>query len=448
MHARYARAVTPNTSLEKTLGPLALWGLGVGYVISGEYFGWNLGLPHAGTFGMLAATLVVTLMYATFVPSYAELACAMPQAGGAFVYATRAFGPLVGSVAGFAQAIEFVFAPPAIAMAIAAYVAQRWPSLDPRLVAALAYVAFTGLNAWGVRQAARFELVVTVLAVAELLLFVGVALPSFDARAFSVDPLPHGWSGAFHGLPFAIWFYLAIEGLANAAEEAKNPQRDVALGFGASMATLGVLAILVFFASVGVAGWHAVVYPPGSTEPSDAPLPLALGHVVGRGSILYSLLLGVGLLGLVASFHGILLAAARATMALGRAGLAPELLGAVHVDSATPRVALAVNLVLGLVAILTGRTAEIITLSVFGALVLYVVSMLAFFRLRASEPELERPFRAPFHPYFPGIALVLAAVCLVSLAVDQPRIAGVFVVLLGGSTLHARARIRAGAATR
>ncbi|MBM4363764.1 MAG: amino acid permease, partial [Deltaproteobacteria bacterium] len=208
-----ARVTGP--ALQRSLGPVTLWGLGVGYVISGEYFGWNLGLPVAGSVGMLAATLFVTLLYATFVPCYAELAAALPHAGGAFVYATRALGPGFGALAGYAQAIEFVFAPPAIAMAIAAYVAQRAPGVDPRAIAAAAYVTFTALNAWGVRQAARFELVVTVLAVAELLVFVAVALPAFDSSAFLRDPLPGGASGAFEALPFAIWFYLGLEGLAN-----------------------------------------------------------------------------------------------------------------------------------------------------------------------------------------------------------------------------------------
>jgi ethanolamine permease len=424
------RRVNDAPGLKRSLGPLALWGLGVGYVISGEYFGWNLGLPRAGTYGMLAATLVVTVMYAAFVLSYAELACAIPKAGGAYVYCARAFGPRIGSLAGFAQMIEFVFAPPAIAMAIAAYVSQRFAALDPRLVAIGAYITFTALNAWGVKQAATFELVVTVLAVGELLLFVGIALPSFDAEAFSRDPLPNGWTGAFSALPFAIWFYLAIEGVANAAEEARNPQRDVAFGFGAAMLTLAVLAISVFFAAVGVRGWHAIVYPAGSTEPSDAPLPLALAHIVGSDSPLYTLLLGIGLLGLVASFHGILLAAARATFELGRSGILPARLGDVHAGSGTPRVALVVNMALGVVAILTGRTAEIITLACFGALALYVLSMLALFRLRRDEPELERPFRAPLYPFAPAVALVLGAVCFVALTIDAPKIAGVFVVLV------------------
>jgi len=399
-------------ALRRTLGPLMLWGLGVGYVISGEYFGWNLGLPVGGTYGMLAATLVVTVMYVAFVLSYAELACAIPRAGGGFDYALRALGPVPGLLAGLFQVIEFLFAPPAIAFAIGAYLRTWLPGVPVELFALAAYVAFTALNVSGVRQAAAFELLVTVLAVAELLLFMAVTGPSFRLANVTRDALPHGWGGAFAALPFAIWFYLAIEGVANAAEEARRPQRDVSVGFGAAIATLVLLALGVFFCAVGVAGWPAVVYPTPGAAASDSPLPLAMAHAVAPGSALYGLLVGVGLLGLVASFHGILLAAGRATMELGRAGFAPVALGRVSARTGTPAIALCANGAVGVAAIFTGRTADIITLSCFGAVSLYVISMMALFALRRRAPELARPFRVPGYPVTPAIALALAVVCL------------------------------------
>jgi ethanolamine permease len=430
------------TELRRTLGPVMLWGLGVGYVISGEYFGWNLGLPLAGTYGMLAATLIVTVMYVAFTLSYAELACALPRAGGAFVYCRRAFGPAAGSIAGIVQIVEFVFAPPAIAMAIGAY-ARRWfPELDPRVVAIAAYLVFTALNAWGVKQAATFELVVTVLAVVELVIFMAVVAPSFRVEAFAADPLPNGWGGVFAALPFAIWFYLAIEGVANAAEETENPQRNVVLGFVSAIVTLVVLALGVFFLACGVAGWRAVVFEPGSDVPSDAPLPLALAHVVAPGSVLYGLLIGIGLLGLVASFHGIILAAGRATMELGRAGFAPRWLGGVHPRLQTPVPALVANLAAGIVAILSGRTSEIITLSVFGALALYVLSLAALFALRRREPELPRPYRAVGYPVLPAVALGIAAISLAAVTWYNLTIAAVFVALLAAGLAWYAAVVR------
>lgn len=422
--------------LQRTLGPVTIWALGVGYVISGMYFGWNLGLPHGGPFGLLVATLVVTLMYVTFVLGYAELSCAMPRAGGAFVYAHAAFGPRVGFLAGVAQCIEFVFAPPAIAAAVGAYVAIFVPQVHPLAIAAAAYVVFTGLNAWGVKQSAIFELVITVLAVVELLIFAGATAPKFTWAAFARDPLPNGWAGVLPAIPFAIWFYLAIEGVANVAEEARDPRRDLPRGFGLAMGTLVVLALLTFFTAVGVDGWRAVVYPPGSEATSDSPLPLALAKVVGDSHVLYHLLIGIGLCGLLASFHGIILVAGRATFEMGRLGFAPRALGVAHASRQTPVAALLANMVVGLLALMTGRTGEIISIAVLGALTLYVLAMASLFRLRRTRPDLPRPFRTPLYPVVPGVALVLAVVCLgATLWFGDVRVAGAYGALLGAAAL-------------
>ncbi len=418
------------STLKRTLGPVMLWGLGVGYVISGEYFGWNLGLPLGGTYGMLLATLFVTVMYITFVLSYTELACALPHAGGAFVYCREAFGHRGAYLAGVAQCMEFVFAPPAIAMALGAYMHQRYTGLSPQFVAIAAYVVFTALNAWGVKQAALFELCVTLLAVFEILLFAGFVAPHFSLAQFENNAWPHGWSGAFACIPFAMWFYLAIEGVANAAEDARDPNRDVRLGLGLALCTLVVLVFTVFFAAVGVGGWEAVVYETNSTSPSDAPLPLALAQVVSKTSPWYTLLLGVGMLGLVASFHGIILAAARVTMAMGQGGYFASWLGHVHPRTQTPVWALMVNLLVGVLAILTGHTAEIITLACFGAASVYLLSMGAFFKLRHTRPDLLRPYRTPGYPWVPGIALGTAMVVFAALAMHHIKLFALFMIML------------------
>jgi ethanolamine permease len=422
-------AVVDN-KLEPKLGPLMLWGLGVGYVISGMYFGWNLGLAEGGTLGLAIATFFIIIMYVTFTFSYTELACAIPKAGGAFDYANRALGKNLGFLTGMAQNIEFIFAPPAIAAAIGAYFHIFFPGINTLYIAVFAYLIFTSLNIVGVRAAATFELVITILAVAELLVFAAVCLPAFEAENLQVNALPNGFQGVFAALPFAIWFFLAIEGVANVAEEAKNPQRSILIGFGSAIFTLVVLCILTFVSSVGVAGWEAVVFPEGSSTASDSPLPLALGRVVGEGHILYHLLITVGLFGLVASFHGIILAAGRSTFEFGRVGYIPKSLGKVNLKTGTPANALVANMVVGILALLTGKTGEIITIACFGALTLYILSMITFFMLRKNEPELERPFKVPFYPLFPATALVIAAIAFVAITWYNPMLALVYFGLL------------------
>ena len=204
-----------------------------------------------------------------------------------------------------------------------------------------------------------------------------------------------------------------------------------------------VLAAAVFFTSTGVGGWESIVYlpgdepgtflpgdEPGTFKTSDAPLPLALAQVVGKNHFLYTLLLGVGLLGLIASFHGIILAAGRATMEMGRSMFLPAALGRVNATTQTPIVALVVNMLIGIAAILSGRTGDIITLAAFGAVALYVISMTSLFVLRKAEPELERPFRAVCYPVFPALALGIAAVSFVAMAWFNPVIGGIFVGIL------------------
>lgn len=424
------------TELTKALSPLMLWGLGVGYVISGMYFGWNLGLAEGGTYGLAIATFFIIIMYVTFTFSYTEMACAIPKAGGAFEYANRGLGKHLGFISGIAQNIEFVFAPPAIAAAIGAYLNLLYPTVPLLVFAVGAYLIFTIVNILGVKIAATFELVITIFAVIELLIFTGVALPEFEYSNLEINAMPNGVSGVFAAIPFAIWFFLAIEGVANVAEEAINPQRSILIGFGSAIATLVILCVLTFVSAVGVGGWEAIVYPEGSNIASDSPLPLALGQIIDTSHVLYKLLIGIGLLGLIASFHGIILAGGRAIMEFGRVGYAPKYLGNIHSKFKTPAYALLVNMVVGIIALFTGKTAEIITIACFGALALYIVSMLAYLNLRKNEPEMERPFKAPAYPLFPLTALTIASVALVAMSYYNPVLAAIFFGLVGLSYLY------------
>lgn len=420
--------------LKKTLTPLMLWGLGVGYVISGMYFGWNLGLEKGGTLGLAIATFFIIILYVTFTFSYSELACAIPKAGGVFDYADRALGKDVGFVAGMAQNIEFIFAPPAIAFAIGAYFNLIFPQFDILWIAITMYVIFTLLNMYGVKAAATFELIITLLAVAELLIFAGVTLPHFHAENLTKNSMPNGYTGIFAALPFAIWFFLGIEGVANVAEETVNPQKDILKGFGSAIITLVILCMLTFIAAIGVGGWEAIVFNAGGGT-SDSPLPMAMAQVVGGNSLLFHMLLTIGLFGLVASFHGLMLAGGRSTLEFGKAGYAPKFTKKVHPKFQTPANALLINTLIGILILLTGKTTEIITMAVFGALTLYIIAMISLIALRKKEPQLMRPFKVPFYPLSPILALSIAVFSLISMTYYNFNLALIYFALIGISYL-------------
>jgi ethanolamine permease len=426
-------------TLGKTLGSFQLWGIAVGLVISGEYFGWSYGWASAGTLGFLVTSGFIALMYLTFVFSFTELTTAIPHAGGPFEYSRRAFGPTGGYIAGFATLVEFVFAPPAIALAIGAYVNVQSPALDPKWVAVGAYVVFMALNIAGMRIAASFELAVTLIAIFELLVFMGVVAPGYSAAQF----VKGGWagsdtfslgaiSGIVAAIPFAIWFFLAIEGVAMAAEEARDPHRSIPIAYIGGIVTLVVLAMGVMVVAGGSGDW---------TQLSDIndPLPQAMKNVVGQSSGWLHMLVWLGLFGLVASFHGIIIGYSRQIFALSRAGYLPQVLGRIHPKRGTPHVAILAGGGIGIAAIFSDQlvqiggqplTANIVTMSVFGAIVLYIISMASLFKLRRSEPHLERPFSTPVFPWFPAFALGAAVVCLVTMVYFNALMAGLFVAFM------------------
>lgn len=397
---------TVSPGLKKVLQPIHLWAIAVGLVISGEYFGWNYGWAVSGTVGFLIATLVVTVMYVTFIFSFTELTAFIPHAGGPFAYSYRAFGPIGGFIAGYATLIEFLFAPPAIAFALGSYIHFLYPSIPVLSTALVCYVIFIAINLAGIKESAIFSLIITLLAVAELLLFMGLVAPHFKSHHFLTEPLPFGLSGIFAALPFAIWFYLAIEGVAMVAEEVKDPKRNIPRGYLFGLATLVFLALGVMILTGGVTNWKRL-------SSIDYPLPEALSIVLGKQNKWTNIFAGIGLFGLIASFHGCIIGYSRQIFALARSGYLPAFLATVNVKYRTPHWALIAGGAAGCLALLTGTTNQVIVLSVLGAVVMYIISLLSLFVLRINEPDLERPFVAPFYPWFPAISLVL---CLVSLA--------------------------------
>jgi ethanolamine permease len=152
---------------------------------------------------------------------------------------------------------------------------------------------------------------------------------------------------------------------------------------------------------------------------------------VGESNILYKLVSFIGLFGLVASFHGIILAAGRATFEFGRVKFAPPILGKVHKRFKTPANALILNMIIGIVALLTGKTGEIITIACFGALNLYIISMISMIVLRKREPEMKRPFKVPFYPITPIVALIIAIIAFISITIYNPWLAVLYFSIIG-----------------
>lgn len=415
------------TTLKRALRPIHLWAIGVGLVISGEYFGWNYGWGVAGTIGLLIATLIITLLYFTFIFSFTELTTSMPHAGGPFTYALKAFGPFGALIAGYATLIEFLFATPAIALALGSYIHFLYPVLPVLAISVTCYLIFTIINLLGIKEAASFSLIMTLLAIVELLLFIAIAAPHFKMAVFMQDPMPFGWAGVLAAMPFAIWLYVCLEGIAMVAEEVKEGKKAIAKGYISALLTLVILALGVMFAVGGIAPWKQLYN-------LDYPLPQSISIVLGRDNKWTKIFAGVGVFGLIASFHGIIISYSRQIFALSRSGYLPGFLSLVSTRRKAPYWALLMGGFIGLLAIYFLDTGKLVILSTIGAVVVYIISMLALFKLRLKDPGMGRPYKAPFYPYMPALALILSMVALVAMIYNYASLCLLFLtglVILG-----------------
>jgi len=435
-------------------GWILLAGLGVAYVISGDFAGWNFGLAEGGWGGLLIATILMAIMYTCMVFGLAELSSALPVAGAGYGFARRALGPLGGFATGTAILIEYAIAPAAIAVFIGGYVealglfglTSGWP------VFVACYVIFIGIHLYGVGEALRVMFVITAIAVVALVVFVVGMIPYFDAGNLLDIPAtdaagassftPFGYAGILAAFVYGIWFFLAVEGVPLAAEEARDPKRDMPRGIIAAMLVLLIFAALMLFLAPGGAGSSTITA-------SDNPLPEAMRAAAGGDTALADFVNYAGLAGLVASFFSIIYAYSRQLFALSRAGYLPRALS-VTGRRKTPILALIVPGTIGL--LLAGFTKDgalLINIAVFGATVSYVLMMVSHIVLRRREPDLDRPYRTPGGTFTTGVALFLAVCAVLATFFVDVKAAGItaaiFLAALGYFWFYSRHHLVANA---
>jgi ethanolamine permease len=398
-------------------GPLLLAALGIGYVIAGDFAGWNFGLDVAGWGGLLIATLLMAGMYVAMCFALSEMSSMVPTAGGGYGFARAAMGPWGGFLTGTAVLIEYALTAAVNCFFIGAYTEALFGFNGP-LVYLLFFAVFIGIHLYGVGEALKLMFVVTAISAVGIIVFAVGMIPHFDpANLFNIAPtdaagassfLPFGYLGIWAALPYAMWFFLAIEGLPLAAEEARDPARDMPKGFIGGIAGLLLFAALILTLGVGGAGSAEI-------RESASPLVDAVQspNAFGSPNLLSSFINIVGLIGLTTSFFAVIFAYSRQTFALSRAGYLPRALSLTG-SRRTPWVALIVPGIVGFVLTLTGQGNLLILIAVFGATISYVLMMLSHIILRYKEPNLERPYKTPGGVFTSGVALVLALVATVA----------------------------------
>lgn len=447
--------------------------LGVAYVISGDFAGWNFGIKQGGWGGLLIATIAMAAMYLCMVLSEAELSTMIPTAGGGYGFARRAFGPFGGYITGTGILMEYAFAPAAIAVFISAYCASLFGA-DGSLInyipgglqglfmwllggtwatKLLFYGIFVGVHLYGVGEALKLCMAITVVAIIALLVYVFAMVPHFDAKnlfdipatnaAGASEFLPFGYLGVWAAIPYGIWFFLGVEGVPLAAEECRDPKTDMPRGI-----------IIAMFALMVFAGLILVFGPGGSSALliSDLGDPL-IGAIqspnaYGGPTAVSRFINVVGLAGLIASFFSLIFGASRQVFALSRAGYLPRSLSLTG-SRKTPWVALLSIGIGGFLMSLTDQGDLLILVAVFGATISYVMINASHFVLRMREPEVERPYRTPGGKMTSAIGIVLGVIAFAAgFLVDITVVfyaAGIYAIMLLYFLLYSRHHLVASA---
>ena len=392
----------------KTIGWKKIAGLGVGLVVAGQFAGWNYGLSRAGWPDMIAATfLMATLCFALSL-CVAELATAIPNAGGLYTYCEEAFSPAAGYGVGVAIFVALAVSTGAAAEFISAY-SLFVTGFGGPIFKLILFAVIIAIHMKGVGEALMVLLVAGLIAVLSLLTFGIVMLPYFELR----NVLPAGpWrldpAGIFACIPFAIMMFIAVEQTATSAEEASDVERDIPLGMFSAIGILLVTALCVLILAPGAGGASKI-------GTAADPLLEAMRAPAGGKALWLAPVVGAGaLLGLVATLFSLVFSASRQLFALARDGFLPALLSH-QSKSGTPLIALGAIGLIGFPLSFISPDKIIVTMVMLLS-ASYCVVLAGFIRLRRSRPELRRPFKAPGGTFTASVALILSvlvfAACL------------------------------------
>jgi APA family basic amino acid/polyamine antiporter len=465
----------PANSLKKTLGPWSLTALGIGAVIgsgiftvigtamAGQHFDSpsleNTPLLHylihhtalAGRPGAgpaLALSLVLVAIVCVFTGlCYAELASMIPIAGSAYTYTYATLGEMVAWIIGWDLILEYAFSNMSVSVGLSAHLVDlfdwfgvhfpaRWisPAYLPtglqdfagnniydsgwhfgfNIPAFLVVMLLTVILVRGIRESARTNNILVLIKIAAILVFI-VAAASFIKPHYWHPFMPNGWTGVLTGGSIIFFTYIGFDSVSTAAEECRNPQRDLPIGILTTLVACTVLYGGVAIVLSGIVPWQSVM---GDAAPVvNAIKRLSISTGIGSLQWVRLFVLIGAMLGMISSILVFQLGQARVWFAMSRDGLLPAIFSRIHAQFRTPAVATWVaGFVVGIPAGLLD-IGTVSNLSNIGTLFAFVLVSIAVVILRYRDPHRPRAFRTPLGPLFPALSVIFCVVLMMGLEI-------------------------------
>jgi APA family basic amino acid/polyamine antiporter len=425
-------ATAEKKSLHRSLGPIQLTLLGIGGVIGTGIFVLTAEAAQKAGPSMMLSFVIAGFVCAIAALCYSELAAMAPVSGSAYTYSYAVLGEFVAWLVGWALILEYAVAASAVAVGWSGYVVglldHSLGIVVPHAIAAGPYaggiinlpavliaLAVTGLLVLGTTESATVNAVLVCIKVAALTAFVALSLPVIkDANFHPFMPL--GMSGTVGAAASIFFAYVGFDAVSTAAEETKNPQRNVPIGLIGSLGICTIFYLLVAAGAVGAYGAQPVMDAAGHAISPGSPLlaarcdeitavagqPLvcsreALAHVMRQiGHPIVGNLLGLAAgLALPSVILMMIYGQTRIFFVMSRDGLLPEALSRIHPKFKTPHIVTMVTGVGVTIAAAFFPIGQLADVSNSGTLFAFAVVSIAVMMLRKTEPNRHRPFRTP-----------------------------------------------------
>ncbi len=436
--------------LKRELGTWAAASIVVGTVIgSGIFLVPQSMIERVGTPAMVFCVWVFGgLLSLAGALSYAELAAAMPEAGGEYVYLREAYGPMWGFLYSWTQMwVAKSGSIATLATGFFYYLANFFPGLDRvfyrlplplgphggplefrygQLLAMALILSLAWLNYYGVKIGGDVQVGVTVVKVALIVFIViaGLAFGSSHAALPAASPAPLTVAGFFAALVAALWAYDGWNNVSMVASEIRQPQRNLprALIWG----TIGVIGIYLLANS---AYFHVLTGAEVAATPRvAAEMMRRILGAGGAGAVSIAAMISI-----FAALNGSILSGSRVPYAAARDGYFFRAVERVHPTYHTPSVSILALCAWAALLVLSGRYDQLFTYVIFASWILYGMTTAAVIVLRIKRPDLPRPYRTIGYPWVPALFVLVAFVFVLSTLIDSPResLMGIALIILG-----------------
>ncbi|TGE35047.1 amino acid permease [Desulfosporosinus fructosivorans] len=398
---RIAEDFLQNQYMKKNLDTKSLWVLGVGTIMAGPLIGWNFGVGEVGPLGMFVALIILSFYYCVFFLISAKLSVLYPYIGGPYAYVRQGLGSFGAYWAGVLTCFEFIGGTAVVLAAFRNYLAFINTEYSTLFYLSIFIVLLVNLQLFSSIVMTFVHYCFTCCALGVLAIFLlGTFETVQSANLLIAAPTLFDWRGILNALPFISLFFMGLENITMTAEEVRFPGRSMPNGLFLGFFTAVVISFSIGYFTVGSVNWQLL-------KASEFPLLFTLVHVQSQDKVLISTFTVMSSVGFIAALQGFINGYSRQVYALSRGGYFPSFLSKLHPRRKTYPFAILVPAAISLGLSYLFSIKLLIVGAFYSAVIVHLLIIISFIRIRNSEPELFYPYRRVYDSFLLYLTVVI-----------------------------------------